>query len=69
MSRHETDFEGQELAKRDKLLRIKLVADIEKFERQLRELKTAGNSVNFADIQALKELISTRQEMLKRINF
>ncbi len=69
MSRHETDVERQELAKRDRLLRIKLVADIEKFERQLHELKRAGISVNFADIQALKELISTRQEMLKRINF
>lgn len=69
MSRHDADVEGQELAKRDKLLRIKLVADIEKFERQLHELKSAGSSVNFSDIQTLKELINTRKEMLKRINF
>ncbi len=69
MSRHDADVEGQDLAKRDKLLRIKLVADIEKFERQLHELKSAGSSVNFSDIQTLKELINTRKEMLKRINF
>lgn len=69
MSKHETDVEGQEVGKREKLLRIKLIADIEKFERQLHELKTAGSSVNFADIQTLKELIQTRKEMLKRIQF
>lgn len=69
MSKHDADVEGQELTKRDRLLRIKLVADIEKFERQLYELKSAGSSVNFSDVQTLKELINTRKEMLKRINF
>jgi hypothetical protein len=67
MSTHEHDVRGQASSQRDDLLRIKLTSDIEKFERQLADLKTNGSYANFADILTLKELIRSRQEMLRRI--
>ncbi len=67
MSTHEHDVHGHASSQRDNLLRIKLTSDIEKFERQLADLKTNGSYTNFADILTLKELIRSRQEMLRRI--
>lgn len=67
MTRLEAENPGQLPTQRDKLMRVKLVADIEKFERQLAKLKNNGSYACFADIQALKELINARQDMLKRL--
>lgn len=67
MSTHEHDVWRQTGSQRDELLRIKLSTDIEKFERQLADLKTNGSYANFADILTLKELIRSRQDMLRRI--
>ncbi len=67
MSKQEPDVHGHASSQRDALLRIKLTTDIEKFERQLADLKTNGSYANFADILTLKELIRSRQEMLRRI--
>lgn len=67
MTKLEAGSRGALPTHRDKLMRIKLVADIEKFEKQLADLKGNGNYASFADIQALKELIQARQDMLKRL--
>jgi hypothetical protein len=67
MTRLDADTPRQLPTQRDKLMRIKLMADIEKFEKQLANLKSNGSYASFADIQALKELILARQDMLKRL--
>lgn len=66
MSNHELEQQAQS-THRDKILHIKLTADIERFERQLANLKTSGNYASFADVHTLKELIRTRQDMLRRL--
>jgi len=67
MTSHETEQQGLFSSQRDNILRIKLVADIERFERELATLKTNGSYTSFTDIHTLKELIRTRQDMLKRL--
>jgi hypothetical protein len=67
MTQFEGENPGQVPTHRDKLMRIKLVADIKKFEEQLASLKSNGSYASFADIQALKELIHARRDILRRL--
>lgn len=67
MSRQEPESKGQTSSPKEILIRNKLAADIEKFEKQLADLKTNGSYANFADILTLKELIRSRQEMLDHL--
>ena len=48
-------------------LRTKLMKEISDYERASAELKLNGTKVNFTMIQTYKELISARQDMLRRL--
>lgn len=52
---------------RTDLMRDKLIREISDYERHLSELKLNGTKVDFTMIQTYKDLISARQEMLRRL--
>jgi len=67
MTRPNKNLKADVNTSRADLLRHKLMREISDYERSLAELKLNGNQVNFTMIQTYKELISARQDMLKRL--
>jgi len=67
MKRHNKNLKVDVSTDRADLLRAKLLREISDYERQLAELKPVGNRVDFTLIQTYKDLISARQEMLRRL--
>ncbi|MCP8900385.1 hypothetical protein [Gilvimarinus xylanilyticus] len=48
-------------------LRQKLISEITGLERQVHELKLAGQGVDFSLMASYKELISSRKKLLKQL--
>ncbi len=67
MKRHSKNLKADVNTNRADLMRAKLIREISDYERQLAELKPVGNRVDFTLMQTYKELISARQEMLRRL--
>jgi hypothetical protein len=67
MTRQNKNLKADVNTSRADLLRNKLIREISDYERSLAELKLNGTQVDFTMIQTYKELINSRQDMLKRL--
>ena len=67
MRRQSKNLKADFNVSRTDLMRDKLIREISDYERQLAELKLNGNKVDFTMIQTYKDLISARQDMLRRL--
>lgn len=67
MRRQSKNLKADFNVNRTDLMRDKLIREISDYERHLAELKLNGNKVDFTMIQTYKELISARQDMLRRL--
>lgn len=67
MKRQSKNLKADFNMSRTDLMRDKLIREISDYERHLSELKLNGTKVDFMMIQSYKDLISARQDMLRRL--